>query len=427
METLTPAAGPTPLAETDRAELLDALRGFALFGVCLANLFTGFALWGEEGATPAAQLPTAATDPGAAFLIRALLDGKFYSIFSLLFGVGFALQLQGATARGDLQLLTYRRRLWALLGIGLLHLLLVWPGDILAFYALVGMLLLCLRHLSDQVIFRWVVALLLLPVPLWMVFWLGGGWQASVPLTLAAPFYGIGGTLARSLGDKSFYAAYTNPSLGHYLKLLQAGLFIRVGDLLFQWRVCKVLAMFLLGLWVGRHQVFRQLDAYRSLLRRVAFWGLLVGLPACLLNAYLDQAGDYNQGQTSGLFFTALYALGVGPLALGYAASFSLLWQRAGWRRLLRQLVPLGRMALSCYLSQSIIATALFSGLGMSWAGKVGPTLLWPLAIVIIGLQLLACRWWLRYYRFGPVEWLWRSLSYRRWQPLRRASAVVAG
>ena len=150
MKQLSSLSSPTPVAETDRAELLDALRGFALGGVCLANLFVSFSQWNEPGALPAAALATAATDPTAAFLIRALVDGKFYSLFSLLFGIGFAVQLQSATARGDVQLRTYRRRLWVLLGIGLVHLFFLWSGDILAFYALVGLLLVRLRHLSDR-------------------------------------------------------------------------------------------------------------------------------------------------------------------------------------------------------------------------------------------------------------------------------------
>ena len=396
-----PAPATSPLRATDRAELLDALRGFALFGVCLANLYGGFALWGEPGAVPKASLPTAATDGAAAFLIRALVEGKFYSLFSLLFGIGFAVQLQRATARGDGQLRGYRRRLWVLLGIGLAHLLFIWPGDILAFYALVGWLLVRLRHLPDRAIFRWVGALLLLPVALWAVFWLGGGWQAAVPLTPAGPFYRMGEALDKPLGLTSFYAVVANSDWVVFMKTMRSGIFYRAGDLLFQWRVCKVLAMFLLGLWAGRHQLFRHPEAHGALLRRVAAGGLALGLAASLLNAWLDTGAAYQQGLAPGLARAALYALGGAPL---------------------------GRMALSCYLGQSLIALFLFTGLGLGWVGRVGPTLLWPLALSIVGGQLLACRWWLRRFEFGPAEWLWRSLSYGQRQPLRRAlPAPTAG
>ena len=145
------------------------------------------------------------------------------------------------------------------------------------------------------------------------------------------------------------------------------------------------------------------------------------------LNAGLDTGAAYQRGLAPGLAHAVLYALGVGPLALAYAALFALAWAGRG-RRVLRQLAPLGRMALSCYLGQSLIALFLFTGLGLGWVGRVGPTLLWPLALSIIGGQLLACRWWLRRFEFGPAEWLWRSLSYGQRQPLRRAlPAPTAG
>ena len=425
MVKLSSSSSATPLAETERAELLDALRGFALGGVCLANLFVSFSMWNEPSAPPAAALATAATDPTAAFLIRALVDGKFYSLFSLLFGVGFAVQLQSATARGDGRLVAYRRRLWVLLGIGLVHLLFVWNGDILAFYALVGLLLVRLRHLSDRALGRWVVMLLVLPVPLWALFWLGGGWEAPVPLTLGIPFYAVGQAVVKSLGDKTYYQMMANTDWGFAFRALRVGAFFRAGGLLFEWRAFKVLAMFLVGLWLGRHQVFRQLEAYRPLVRRVAVWGLVWGLSTSLLNAYLDHSSDYYQGHAAGLSFAVLYALGVAPLALGYAATFALAWQRPRMQQLLRPLAPMGRMALTCYLSQSLIGTFLFTGLGLGWVGKVGPTLLWPLAAGIVLLQLLACRWWLQHFRFGPAEWLWRSLTYGKAQPMRRTVRLM--
>ncbi|MDO7847543.1 DUF418 domain-containing protein [Hymenobacter sp. M29] len=425
MDNTATQSAAAPLEESDRSDLLDALRGFALFGVCLANLFTSFSLWGETGAPAPASLATAATDPAAAFLIRALIDGKFYSLFSLLFGIGFAVQLQRSQARGDAKLGTYRRRLWVLLGIGLAHSLLIWSGDILAFYALAGLLLVRLRGISDRALLRWVVVLLLLPIPLWAIFWLGGGWKASVPLTPGLPFYAIGGAIAESMKMTTFYQAVATENWGTYLRILQGSIFFRYGGLLFQWRICKVLAMFLLGLWVGRHQIFRSPAAHLPLLRRVAGWGLALGLPASLLSAYLNAGSAYDNGEALGLAHAGLYALGVGPLALAFAALFALAWLGRG-RAVLRQLAPMGRMALTCYLTQSLIGVFLFYGIGLGWMGHVGPTLLWPLAVAIIAAQLLACRWWLARFRFGPVEWLWRSLTYRQWQPLRRATPLVA-
>ena len=129
----------TPIEPTARATLLDALRGFALFGVCLGNIATSFSFWdwpGTADLTPKHLLPT---DDTALYLIHALVDGKFYSIFSLLFGLGFALQL-GRRADTEAGLALYRRRLWILAGIGFVHSL-IWMGDILLFYAVMGMIL----------------------------------------------------------------------------------------------------------------------------------------------------------------------------------------------------------------------------------------------------------------------------------------------
>jgi uncharacterized protein len=117
------------------------------------------------------------------------------------------------------------------------------------------------------------------------------------------------------------------------------------------------------------------------------------------------------------------YALGVVPLAMSYVAAFSLLWLRPGARRVLAVLAPAGRAALTVYLSQTLICIALFYGIGLGFGGQVGPTLFLPIAVAIFAAQVLMSVVWLRYFRFGPVEWLWRSLTYGRRQPLVRHNA----
>jgi uncharacterized protein len=116
---------------------------------------------------------------------------------------------------------------------------------------------------------------------------------------------------------------------------------------------------------------------------------------------------------------TVAYSLGVAPLALAYAAGIALLWQRDWWQRRLTTVAPAGRMALTHYLLQTVIAIALFYGIGFGWTGKVGPVLVVVLAVVVFGAQVQLSALWLRHFRYGPVEWLWRSLTYGKRPPMR--------
>jgi uncharacterized protein len=417
MTVVTPQIGPTE--EHERAALVDSLRGFALFGVCLANILTAFSFWDQTGTgtlRPKYLLPT---DHAAAFLTRMFVDGKFYSLFSLLFGLGFALQLQRAEQRQGDALPTYRRRLRVLMAIGLAHILLLWPGDILLFYALMGLVLIRVRHLSDTRLIRWAAACVLLPI----LFYLPT--MINQALTPATPLYILMFAVVKVV-HIDIQSPSVIPDLAlsrHWLDVARlnfAGLFFRYADLVFIGRPFKVFAMFLVGLLVGRHRVWERLEDFAPLLRRIALGGWGLGLPMCALLAWWQQPETYYTGSWHGVVETTFYSLGVAPLALGYAATFALLWRHPGWRRVLGLLAPTGRMALTNYLMQTVIGLTIFYGVGFGLGGRVGATWFIPLALAILAGQTLFSSWWLARFRFGPMEWLWRSLTYRRRQPMRR-------
>jgi uncharacterized protein len=409
----TAATTPAPVDPSARVTLLDALRGFALFGVCLGNIATAFSFWGAPGTEALAPRHVLPTDGTAQFLYHALVDGKFYSIFSLLFGLGFALQL-GRRTDEVTALSTYRRRLWILAGIGFVHLL-VWFGDILLLYALLGMVLVRLRGLDDRRLLRWVVILLALPILNYLPLML------HPALTLGMPFYAAsyGVSLVVGVNIDAPDVVVQQLILGgwrEYLQVSPVGVFFRYGDLAYTGREFKVLAMFLLGMLIGRRRMWEQLEAHVGLLKRICTWGFLVGLPACLLlaldSAVIGDAGSAPAG-LQGLGDAVLYALGVAPLALAYAAGFVLLWRIPGWRRRLEWLAPTGRMALTNYLTQTLIAIAVFYGVGLGLGGRVGPTWFLPMALAILVGQTLFSQWWLARHRFGPMEGLWRRWTYR--------------
>ena len=416
------AAQIGPTQESERAALLDALRGFALFGVCIANILTAFSFWGAEGTEKLMPRYILPTDKAAEFLTMMFVDGKFYSLFSLLFGLGFALQLQRAEQRGGDALPTYKRRLRVLMAIGFLHLSLVWPGDILLFYALMGLVLIRLRNLDDRRLVRWAIILVLLPIPFYLPLLI------HPALSLGTPFYLLASVAANALHlDVNSPTIITDVALSHhwsdFAKLNVVGIFFRYGSLLFISRPFKVLAMFLIGLLVGRHRVWERLDEFAPWLRRVAIGGFALGLPMCAALAAWQKAGTEQSGPVHGLIETVFYSLGVAPLAMGYAAGFALLWRNDRWRKILSVLAPTGRMALTSYLTQSIIGVTLFYGIGFGLGGRVGPTYFILLALTILAVQTAFATWWLKRFRFGPMEWVWRTITYRKRQPMVRTTA----
>ncbi len=404
---MSPAA-PTP--SSARLPLLDALRGLALLGIFTINIagFSGFIYMSPE---EIAALPTAAVDRPMGLLIFWLAYGKFYSLFSLLFGIGFALQLESAARDGDVGLRRFRRRLLVLLAIGFVHLTFIWEGDILALYALIGFALIPLRRLSQRGLIFTAAVLLVLPVVEQALIVLSHG-----ALDPGAPLLEIGKRWQTALGfraDAEPYPVLKYANLAEAARFQLSGIWFRYADLLTTGRPLKVLAMFLLGLWVGRSGMLRDTEPWVPLLRRVRLVGCAVGLPAALVQALMEvRPGP--QDSPWKLLGAVGYALGVAPLALAYASHVALLWLRPDWRDRLVWAIPAGRMALTNYLTQTAIGITLFYGIGFGLMGKAGPVT-WPIiAGVVVPLQAAASWWWLGRFPFGPVEWLWRRATYGR-------------
>jgi uncharacterized protein len=404
---------PGPISGTQRIGLLDVLRGFALLGILLANIevFAGLIF----------QLPETRTWTGAdrmaAFVVDVLVHEKFYSIFSLLFGIGFSIIMRRTLERGAAFAPLFRRRLWLLLGIGLVHAILIWAGDILVLYAVLGFVLLLFRERSQRTILAWCAALLASPVLVYFLFLVAG---MPDPFT-SPPRVVEGPDIAEMIFGAFRSGGYDDVVAAN--ALMYAGGWIRYFIFI---RIPKVLGMFLLGLWLDRRGLLRDVAAHRGLLRRVVLIGLLVGIPANTAVAYLNMRGAYLPFSPLGLVQTALAVVGVPALALGYVAAIALLFQRPETRRVLLVLAPAGRMALTTYLSQSVLGVVLFYGIGFGLWQRLAPMTVYGIAFAIYAAQLVVSRLWMKRFAYGPVEWLWRRLTYRRSLALALPRASVA-
>ena len=302
--------------------------------------------------------------------------------------------------------------------IGVFHIVLLSEGDILLLYAVLGLLLLPLRRSRPEILRRWVKWLLIVPAAAALLMF------GALALGRASP-----GEAEIADGDRetaeqfrtearTTTAAYLEPAFArtaatrveNYGRNAWIQLFLAP----------TVLAMFVLGLAAGRGHLTPETADHRALLRRVLAWGLAIGLPVAVLSA----AGASLLPTLSALMCVWVNGTVAGPLlAMAYGSGIALLWQRAGWQRVLRPLAAMGRMALTNYLLQSVVATLLFYGYGLGLARRVSPSLAIVIVLAILAGQLLVSGWWLRRYRFGPAEWLWRTLTYGARQPLRRAAA----
>ncbi|MBR5177094.1 MAG: DUF418 domain-containing protein [Bacteroidales bacterium] len=387
--------------EKKRYVILDALRGFAILGICLAN-FPEFSLW--TFSDPAGWT---VTDKVTRAIQTFLVDGKFYTLFSLLFGMGFSIQLENAGQKTR----TFYRRMIVLFLIGLCHLLFLWSGDILMLYAAMGMLLPLFKRLTTKGILISGGLFLTLPVLCEALI----GTRLSDPLEAEqwriCALYGIteanfGTWLADITGYKGM------------LQFLHQGAVERMWEFVSSYRFFKVLGLFLIGYAAGREKMFADLEKFRKLLKNILLYGFLLGIPVGVLYTWNSMSGEPLGPVAQSVF----YLLSVYPMGFAYAALFSLLFMRRpegkGWLLLAKP----GKVACTNYLMQSVLGVIIFYGIGFGLGGKVDLLGTEAIALGVYALEIVVSSLWINYFRYGPVEWVWRMMTYGKKLPLRRAS-----
>ncbi|PDW00396.1 DUF418 domain-containing protein [Candidatus Viridilinea mediisalina] len=414
----TPTPAAAPVAQHERIQTLDVLRGFALFGILTVNMFL-FSHPFQAYLLPPGELPW--YDQAAKLLILALGEGKFFTLFSLLFGLGFAIQLERAQARGGRFVPTYLRRLSVLLLFGLIHAFFIWIGDILTLYAILGMVLL---------LFTWVKnprTLLIWAAIFWIFFQLSSfAFTGLVVWARDLPEVGVEIEAAFAEQMEVFRHEYERALVAYGSGTFGEVTAQRTRDVISMssvgWLTMApvVMTMFLIGAYIGRRGLLRDVAAHRKLFRRLMIGGFAIGLPANIIAALLIQ--QVGRADLSWNLALANLLLGLGGItqSIAYLSAIVLLCQSVPWSRWLAYLAPVGQMGLSNYLFQSIICTFIFYGYGLGLFNQVGMAAGLLLTIVIYAIQIPISHWWMARFRYGPAEWLWRSLTYMRPQPMRR-------
>lgn len=469
-----------PVSSAERIQALDVVRGFALIGIFLMNVeFFNRALDEVDQG-----LPTTLTGANwlAGWLIYNFVQGKFWTMFSLLFGMGFAVMLTRAERADRNFIRPYLRRIAALAVFGALHGIFIWGGDILFSYAIGALGLLVLLYGNWKFIAgAWVLLLVLGFIPMFewaeqiaaglailgiAALFLRGEWQAKIlgrrvalfstpslvrtrrvgvamylfPLLLMAAFGAVQyfsppdppepvATATESKADQGQRAQGHAQDIARERRILAKGSYaeaveLRAGE--FAKNVpaeaifaTLIIGMFLLGVWFVRSGVMEHTAAHLPLFRKLALYGLPFGIGLGLF------ASSIATSRTPGLendpfqMTVALMAIGNLPACLGYVSLIVLMLHSQTALAKISLLAPLGRMALTNYLMQSVIGTLYFYGYGL---GHWGMGRAWQVLFVavVISFQLALSHWWLARFRYGPMEWLWRAITYWRAPPMRR-------
>ena len=412
---MEPARGEERIAE------LDILRGWAIFGMLIVNVwvFQSFFLPLPLQMT---QVWTGTADQVALWLIDSFVSARFWSLFSFLFGLGFAMQMKRAKARGVRFAFFYRRRLFALFLIGSVQFLL-GPSSILPTYAIVGFLLFPLRNLSSKLLL--IVAIVCVMVP----YIRYAGELRDIELRRADPQLAHELLQEEAQSEESrkvqrqhtvqVYREGTLRDVVVYNPDRYAGKYFSLEFFIGLLR--GELPLFLLGLYVGRRQVFENIPAHLPLIRRVMWWCLCLGSLNLVVNAIFQSLWtdpSFTISYIAEIAISLLWYIGASALGFFYAAVLVLLAQREKWKHRLAPLAAIGRMALSNYLLHTLILLTLFHNFKLY--GKIGPAVGLAVAALVYAFLVALSVWWMRRFRFGPAEWLWRTITYGKLQPMYR-------
>lgn len=414
----------TATTETgDRILTLDVVRGVAVMGILVMNI-AGFALPYPAYANPAAYGGDSGLDLASWVFNFLVFDGKMRGLFSILFGASTLLVIERATASGHGGAKAHYARMIVLLGFGLVHFYFIWWGDILALYALCGMVLYFFRNKSPRSLMRWAVGLLSLAVIYFGLISVAGATAGSPGLSrgAATELAEARRTIEAEVGaSSSKIPAELALYRSDYLSIVDSRLKGRTFEPLISFFSfgLETLGLMFLGMALFKSGFLTGAwgqERYRRWASRCA----LVALPALAFLAWWQVSADFDPVRV----FAAFLALSV-PfdvlMAIAWAAAI-IWWVKSNALPALKGLVAAGgRMAFTNYLATSLLMTSLFYGYGLGLFGEVGRAGLWLFVLGMWALILLWSKPWLDRFHYGPLEWLWRSLSRLQLQPLRKA------
>ena len=465
------AAGElAPIALSERIQALDVVRGFALIGIFLMNVEWFTRPITELGS--GVDISQTGVNQLASWLVYTFIQGKFWTMFSLLFGMGFAVMLTRAEISERVFVKPYIRRIIGLFLFGSAHFVMVWTGDILHNYAVTALLLLLIVSQSWKAWFAmllWVAVLgyafypeslamtaALLGLVAVLMYFLNRGsvdryYQLGVamyllPMVLGLLFIGVTETIPSlkpsttpaQAQERAERVLERKNERGEEVRIYTEGSYLEsVAYRARQYRddipdvaglSMLALPMFMIGFWFVRSGVIANLRDNLPLFRGLLRWTLPLGLAITLTSVWLHSSFPPGSGRNPSVALARiLFDMGALPLCIGYFSALICLLGTSWGEKLLSPLRHAGRMALTNYLGASVIGTLFFSGYGLGYYDHVprGGQVLFVL--VVFALQLLFSYLWLSRFRYGPMEWLWRAITYWQLPPMRREQAAMAG
>lgn len=401
--------------EKNRIVTIDALRGFALAGVALVHMVEQYI----AGPHPEGFMEGVNGIPDLIIqgLITIFFTGKFFALFSILFGLSFSIQMDSAENKGQKFGGRFIWRAALLFVIGYVHQL-FYRGDILTIYAVLAPFIIPFYRVSN----KWLLitaGLIFLGIPRFLAFVLFG----SEGVTGVHPMMDNNHELV-----KEYIETVSTGSIGDVFFLNATyGMLTKIDfQISFFGRFFYTFGYFLIGLWLGKTGIFRNLSAYAKQIKNVMLWSIGALMLSFVFTAVsfatAPQPIDFSSWQfVFGINFFDWVSISMSSIIL---CGFLMLYQRESWQKRLDFLAPYGRMALTNYFMQSVIGTFIFFGWGLGYIGKLGALTCFLLGIGIIVIQTLFSKYWLKKFRYGPLEWLWRCGTYLKWQPFRNIQAT---
>ena len=399
-----------PVLKKNRIEILDVIRGFAIFGIIIANIqsWSGYKFIPFEVLS---TLPYYSLNDTLHYLFMFFIDTKFYTLFSLLFGIGFYIQFDKQRDKQEPFMSTYRKRLGFLIMFGAIHSF-FWSGDILLIYGAVGLLFVMFRNLNPKTLFKLSIFFYFI----WLAY--------DIIFALFFPeFMNYTSTAYKTYPDitpSELTAIFQN---GTFIEVLQANwhnLYYRYLDLVPSGRLTKVLALFMLGFYL------MSIDYFNTYARSYKLLGLyfLSGVLFTFISYEIGGSMAKYSHDLTNVAYKALAATGQILLAMSYIHILAILDETTFFKKFFHLFAYVGRMSFTSYLMHTLLGFLIFYPFFGKLFGTMGILEITLTAVILYALQILFSFVWLKYFAYGPLEWLWRCLTYSKIFPILRKKKV---